>query len=182
MSGMGQSSLIILKFDSKGDPSHIGFWGRMIDALRKLPSNTVGQSTNDANVVLQAVRRNEQVELPNIPEDQTTTRWECTGNAEWKPTGWCFTSSGSISWSFTRIRSGSQSRLSTDRAEQVPTGEESSGAHGNHRSHQTTQTGKTRKEPVEEHRGKRVFGCPCPKRFKRRHEKPKPRRFKEYYY
>ena len=67
MSGMGQSSLIILKIDSKGDPSHIGFWGRMIDAIRKLPSNTVGQSTNDANVVLQAVRRNDHVELPSIP-------------------------------------------------------------------------------------------------------------------
>ena len=63
---MGRFSLNGSKVKSKGDPSHIGFWGRVIDAFRKLPSNTVGQSATDANVVLQAIRRHENVDLPNI--------------------------------------------------------------------------------------------------------------------
>ena len=41
----------------------------MIDAIRKLPSSTggVGQSAENANVVLQAIRRSNDVDLPNIP-------------------------------------------------------------------------------------------------------------------
>ena len=55
----------------------------MIDAIRKLPSSTVGQSTDDANVVLQAIRRNDHVELPNIPR----IRQPQGGNAPAMPNG-----------------------------------------------------------------------------------------------
>ena len=67
MSGMSRFSLNCVKIKSKGDPSHTGFWGRMIDAIRRVPSNTVGQSANDANIVLQAIRRSDNADLPNIP-------------------------------------------------------------------------------------------------------------------
>ena len=77
MSGMGWSSLIISKVNGKGDTSHIGFWGRMIDAIRKLPSSTVGQSADDANVVLQSIRRHDNIELPNLPR----VRQPQSGNA-----------------------------------------------------------------------------------------------------
>ena len=85
ISGMGRFSLSGSKVNSKGDPSHIGFWGRMIDAFRKLPSNTVGQSANDANVVLQAIRRTENVGLPNIPRVRQPQSGNSLGaHKQWK--------------------------------------------------------------------------------------------------
>ena len=65
------------KVNSKGDTSHIGFWGRVIDAMRRLPSSTVGQSADDANVVLQSIRRHDNMELPNLPR----VRQPAGGNA-----------------------------------------------------------------------------------------------------
>ena len=57
-----------IKVNSKGNPSRSVFWGRLINAARRLPSTTggAGQSADDVNIVLQAIRRSD-ADLPNIP-------------------------------------------------------------------------------------------------------------------